>query len=122
MTNSFLLSQTTARRMQGCEEYERIRHRESTAVKDFCICHQFSRLNFMKIYHRYRQNSSLGSPVPQRHGRSIAHAAPSCKPKNELSIFDGRATTAVKYGIYCGKMLPLFPVQPPSATSAGGMD
>jgi hypothetical protein len=28
----------------------------------------------------------------------------------------------VKYGIYCGKMLPLFPVQPPSATSAGGMD
>jgi hypothetical protein len=55
MTDSALLSQTPARRMQGCiGEYERIRRRESTAfktVRDFCICHRFSRRNFMKIYH-----------------------------------------------------------------------
>ncbi|MDR2691976.1 MAG: hypothetical protein LBB73_06740 [Dysgonamonadaceae bacterium] len=48
MTDSTLLSQTPARRMQGCiKEYERIRRRESTAfktVRDFCICHRFSRL------------------------------------------------------------------------------
>jgi hypothetical protein len=46
----------------------------------------------------------------------------ACKPENELSIFAGRATAAVKYGIDCGKMLPLFPARPLSATSAGGMD
>ncbi|MDR2690812.1 MAG: hypothetical protein LBB73_00685 [Dysgonamonadaceae bacterium] len=72
MTNSTLLSQTIARRMQGCiGEYERIKRRESTAfktVKDFCICHKFSHRNFMKIYRRYRQDPSPGSPVPQRRG------------------------------------------------------
>jgi hypothetical protein len=46
----------------------------------------------------------------------------ACKPENALLIFDGRATAAVKYGIYCGKMLSLFPARQPSATSAGGMD
>jgi hypothetical protein len=59
---------------------------------------------------------------PQRCGPGIAHAVSTCKPENELSIFDGRATAAVKYGIYCGEMLPLFPARPPFATSAGGMD
>ncbi|MDR2690852.1 MAG: hypothetical protein LBB73_00890 [Dysgonamonadaceae bacterium] len=72
MTNSTLLSQIPARRMQGCiGEYERIRRRESTAfktVRDFCICHRFSRRNFMKIYRRCRQDPSPGSPVPQRCG------------------------------------------------------
>jgi hypothetical protein len=115
MTDSTLLSQTPARRMQGCiGEYERIRRRESTAfktVRDFCICHRFSRRNFMKIYRRYRQAPSPGSPVPQRRGRSTVRAVSTCKPENESSIFAGSATTAVKYGIYCGKMLPLFPAR-----------
>jgi hypothetical protein len=41
----------------------------------------------------------------------IAHAVSTCKPKNELSIFDSKATTAVKYGTYCGKVLLLFPAR-----------
>jgi hypothetical protein len=57
----------------------------------------------MKIYRRYRQHPSPDSPVPQQRGRSTVHAVLTCKPKNALSIFAGRATTAVKYGIYCGK-------------------
>jgi hypothetical protein len=123
MTNSTLLSQTIARRMQGCiGEYER----ESTAfktVQDFCLYHGFSRRNFMKIYRRYRQHPSPESPVPQRRGQKYrTRRVDPCKPENELSIFDSRATAAVKYGIYCGKMLPLFPARQPSATSAGGMD
>ncbi|MDR2691573.1 MAG: hypothetical protein LBB73_04645 [Dysgonamonadaceae bacterium] len=60
MTDSTLLSQTPARRIQSCiGEYERIKRRESTAfktVKDFCPYHGFSRRNFMKIYHRCRQD------------------------------------------------------------------
>jgi hypothetical protein len=59
---------------------------------------------------------------PQRRGPGIAHAVSTCKPENELSIFAGRATAAMRYGTYCGKMLPLFLARQPSATSAGGMD
>jgi hypothetical protein len=106
--------------MQGCiGEYERIKRRESTAfrtVKDFCLYHGFSHRNFMTIYHRYRQHHCPAIAWI----RVIVHAAPVCKPENELSIFAGRATTAMKYGVYCGKMLPLFPAQQPSA--AGDMD
>jgi hypothetical protein len=112
--------------MQCCiGEYERIKRRESTAfktVRDFCICHRFSRQNFIKY------TAATGRiPLPAHLsrngvGRSTVRAVSTCKPENELSIFAGRATAAVKYGIYCGKMQPLFPARPPSATSASGMD
>lgn len=72
MTNKRLISQTLAKRMLSCiEEYELIKSKESktfTTVKEFCQYHKFSHQNFMKIYHRYKQNPEESSLIPQKRG------------------------------------------------------
>lgn len=71
-SNKELISKTLARRMQACiDEYEAIKNKTSENfkyVKDFCKFYKFSHQNFMKIYHRYKQNPSLNSLLPQKRG------------------------------------------------------
>jgi transposase InsO family protein len=72
MTNKTLISQSLARQMYSCiEEYELIKAKKSVhfkTVKSFCAYHKFLHQNFMKIYHRYKQNPVLSSVVPQKRG------------------------------------------------------
>jgi hypothetical protein len=72
MTNKRLISETLARRMMSCiEEYELIKSKQSVhfkTVKSFCVYHKFSHQNFMKIYHRYKQNPVEQSLIPQKRG------------------------------------------------------
>jgi hypothetical protein len=72
MTNKNLISQTLARHMMSCiSEYELIKSKQSIhfeTVKSFCECHKFSHQNFMKIYHRYKQNPVEQSLIPQKRG------------------------------------------------------
>lgn len=71
-SNKKLISQTLAKRMMACiKEYEAIKNKSSKNfkyVKDFCKFYQFSHQNFMKIYHRYKQNPCEYSLVPQKRG------------------------------------------------------
>ena len=71
-SNKELISKTLAKRMMACiEEYEAIKRKESLNfkyVKDFCQFYQFSHQNFMKIYHRYKQNPCEYSLIPQKRG------------------------------------------------------
>ena len=72
MTNKGLISQTLARHMLSCiHEYELIKIKISKhfkTVKSFCSYHKFSHQNFMKIYHRYKQNPEDISLIPQKRG------------------------------------------------------
>jgi hypothetical protein len=72
MTNNRQLSSTLAQGMMSCiDEYERIKRKESNTfktVKAFCYYHRFSHQNFMKIYHRYKENSEASSLIPQKRG------------------------------------------------------
>ena len=72
MTNVNLISSTLAKRMKLCiEEYELIKAKKSErfkTVKSFCLYHKFSHQNFMKIYHRYKQQPELLSLLPQKRG------------------------------------------------------
>jgi len=72
MTNKKIISQTLARHMLSCiEEYELVKIKQSAhfkTVKSFCECNGFSHQNFMKIYHRYKQNPDIQSLVPQKRG------------------------------------------------------
>jgi len=72
MTNKNLISKTLARRMYTCiEEYELIKSGKSDifkTVKEFCFYHKFSHQNFMKIYHRYKQNPVEASLLPRKRG------------------------------------------------------
>jgi len=72
MTNKNLISKTLARRMYTCiEEYELIKAGKSNifkTVKEFCFYHKFSHQNFMKIYHRYKQNPIEESLLPRKRG------------------------------------------------------
>ena len=72
MTNKGLISQTLARHMLSCiAEYELIKSKRSIhfkTVKSFCQYHKFSHQNFMKIYHRYKQNPEELSLIPQKRG------------------------------------------------------
>lgn len=67
-----LISRTLATKMLSCiEEYERIKNKQShtfKTVKAFCEYHKFSHQNFMKIYHRYQQNGTISSLIPQKRG------------------------------------------------------
>lgn len=67
-----LISRTLAAKMLTCiEEYERIKRKESKTfktVKAFCQYHKFSHQNFMKIYHRYQQQGTISSLIPQKRG------------------------------------------------------
>ena len=71
-SNKDLISRTLAKRMMSCiDEYRAIKSKTSTkfkTVSEFCKYHQFSHQNFMKILHRYEQNSSEYSLVPQKRG------------------------------------------------------
>ncbi len=72
MTNKTLISQSLARHMYSCiAEYELIKQKKSVhfkTVKSFCAYHKFSHQNFMKIYHRYKQNPVLSSVIPHKRG------------------------------------------------------
>lgn len=72
VSNKDLIGQSLARQMMSCiKEYERIKRKESATfktVKSFCFYHKFSHQNFMKIYHRYQQNPTLYSLLPQKRG------------------------------------------------------
>jgi len=72
MTNKKLISETLARHMLSCiAEYELIKSKRSVhfqTVKSFCQYHKFSHQNFMKLYHRYKQNPVIQSVVPQKRG------------------------------------------------------
>jgi len=71
--NKNLISRTLASKMIRCiEEYERIKNKTSKTfktVKAFCIHYKFSHQNFMKIYHRYKENPVESLPVPQKRGK-----------------------------------------------------
>ncbi len=71
-SNKDLISKTLATRMMACiEEYEAIKRKESSVfktVKQFCEFNKFSHQNFMKIYHRYKQNPCEYSLIPQKRG------------------------------------------------------
>jgi transposase InsO family protein len=52
-------------------EYERIKNKSSLllkTVKDFCLYYKFSHQNFMKIYHRYKENPVESLLIPQKRG------------------------------------------------------
>ena len=71
-SNKGLISKTLAKKMMSCIiEYEKIKNKESEifkTVKEFCLYHKFSHQNFMKIYHRYKENPVESSVVPQKRG------------------------------------------------------
>lgn len=71
-SNKDLISKTLATRMLACiEEYEAIKRKESRlfkTVKQFCEFNRFSHQNFMKIYHRYKQNPCEYNLLPQKRG------------------------------------------------------
>ncbi|MCL2039333.1 MAG: hypothetical protein FWG85_02760, partial [Bacteroidetes bacterium] len=57
------------------EEYEAIKNKTSKkfkTVKAFCEYNNFSRQNFLKIYHRWKQNPDMSSLVPQKRGSIFA--------------------------------------------------
>jgi transposase InsO family protein len=71
-SNKDLISKTLATRMMACiDEYEAIKRKESKlfkTVKQFCEFNRFSHQNFMKIYHRYKQNPCEYNLLPQKRG------------------------------------------------------
>ena len=71
-SNKELISKTLATRMMACiDEYEAIKRKESKlfkTVKQFCEFNRFSHQNFMKIYHRYKQNPCEYNLLPQKRG------------------------------------------------------
>jgi transposase InsO family protein len=71
-SNKELISKTLAGKMISCiNEYEKIKNKESKTfktVKDFCLQYKFSHQNFMKIYHRYKENPNESMLVPQKRG------------------------------------------------------
>jgi len=71
-SNKDLISKTLATRMLACvREYEAVKNKGSKTfktVKEFCFHHKFSHQNFMKIYHRYKQNPLEASLLPQKRG------------------------------------------------------
>lgn len=72
MTNKELIGSTLARHMVSCiGEYELVKGGLSPrfrTVKEFCDCHGFSHQNFMKFYHRYKENPTAESLLPQKRG------------------------------------------------------
>ena len=71
-SNKDLISKTLATRMIACiNEHEAIKRKESKlfkTVKQFCEFNRFSHQNFMKIYHRYKQNPCEYNLLPQKRG------------------------------------------------------
>ena len=77
------------------EEYKAIRNKTSKkfkTVKAFCEYHNFSRQNFLKIYHRWKQNPDMSSLVPQKRGPRFAKIVlpepiPPVIPIKSFSLF-----------------------------------
>lgn len=71
-SNKELIGRTLAKHMMSCiEEYWAIKNKTSTkfrTVREFCEYHKFSHQNFMKVLHRYEENPSEYSLVPQKRG------------------------------------------------------
>ena len=88
MQTPTLISRTLAQKMFQCiEEYEAIKRKESLTfktVKAFCAYHHFSHQNFMKIYHRYQQNPSLTSLLPQKRGPKYQTRRTDLSVENEI--------------------------------------
>ena len=87
-SNKDLISKTLATRMMTCiEEYELIKRKESklfNTVKQFCEFNRFSHQNFMKIYHRYKQNPSEYSLLPQKRGPKYQKRRTDIKVENMI--------------------------------------
>lgn len=83
-----LISRTLATKMLSCiEEYERIKNKQShtfKTVKAFCEYHKFSHQNFMKIYHRYQQNGTISSLIPQKRGPKYQTRRTDVKVEQEI--------------------------------------
>lgn len=87
-SNKDLISRTLATRMMACiTEYELIKRKESKlfkTVKQFCEFYRFSHQNFMKIYHRYKQNPSEYSLLPQKRGPKYQKRRTDIKVENMI--------------------------------------
>jgi hypothetical protein len=73
--------------MSCIEEYELVKAKKSAhfkTVKDFCLYHKFSHQNFMKIYHRYKQNPLLESLIPQKRGPKFKNKRFDLKIEEEI--------------------------------------
>jgi len=75
-SNKRIISNSLAKKMLFCiEEYEAIKNKTSKkfkTVKAFCEYNNFSRQNFLKIYHRWKQHPDMSSLVPQKRGPRFA--------------------------------------------------
>ena len=87
-SNKDLISRTLAARMMACiAEYELIKRKESKlfkTVKQFCEFYRFSHQNFMKIYHRYKQNPNEYSLLPQKRGPKYQKRRTDIKVENMI--------------------------------------
>lgn len=87
-SNKDLISRTLAKRMMSCiDEYRAIKNKTSTkfkTVSEFCKYHQFSHQNFMKILHRYEQNPSEYSLVPQKRGPKFKTRRTDIKTEEQI--------------------------------------
>ena len=87
-SNKDLISRTLAKRMMSCiDEYRAIKNKTSTkfkTVSEFCKYHQFSHQNFMKILHRYEQDPSEYSLVPQKRGPKFKTRRTDIKTEEEI--------------------------------------
>jgi len=88
MTNKELISKTLARRMMACiHQYEAIKNKESKTfktVKEFCLHHKFSHQNFMKIYHRFKQDPFEASLLPQKRGPKFQKRRTDLNTENRI--------------------------------------
>jgi hypothetical protein len=91
MTNKRLISRTLARHMLSCvTEYELIKSKRSVrfkTVNSFCEYHKFSHQNFMKIYHRYKQNPDEMSLISQKRGPRFKTRRFDLETENETVHF-----------------------------------
>ena len=87
-SNKDLISRTLAKRMMSCiDEYRAIKNKTSKkfkTVSEFCKYHQFSHQNFMKILHRYEQNPSEYSLVPQKRGPKFKTRRTDIKTEEQI--------------------------------------
>jgi hypothetical protein len=87
-SNKNLISRTLARHMMAkIQEYELIKLKKSTkfkTVQEFCQFNQFSRQNFMKIYHRYKANPCEESLIPQKRGPKYKTRRIDINVENEI--------------------------------------
>lgn len=100
-SNKDLISKTLADRMKACiDEYEAIKAKKSTrfrTVKEFCEYNKFSHQNFMKIYHRYKENPTQDSLIPQKRGPK--YSTRKTDPEIERRVLELREKANDRYVI-----------------------